>query len=80
MFTVKFIYNDDKDLTVNIEEENLREFFECLDKKQFYLHQNYELGFWTNIDTVRYIEIKKVSTCEDPRIEQETKTDGQVIS
>jgi len=59
-YLVKFIYNDNTDLDVNIEKDKLQEFFACLDRKQIYWADKEESrGFWLDLKNIRYIQLIK---------------------
>jgi len=60
IYSIKFVYNDGKDLVINIIEANAAEFFNRLSTKTVYFDEQNNVGFWTDLDKVRYIEMRKV--------------------
>ena len=56
MISVKFVYNDGKDLNVTIPDEDLNKFFGNLNQGQPYWDKNIKNGFWTNMGDVRFIQ------------------------
>lgn len=56
IYQFKFIYLDDKDLSVNIAEENVPAFFASLNNKQMYFDELNKMGFWTDLDKIRYMQ------------------------
>lgn len=69
IYAVKFIYNDGKDLLCNVAEENIGSFFQNLNQKQVFYDEKNNVGFWTDIATVRYIEMRKVQNNGVPHAE-----------
>lgn len=60
-YQVNFVYKDGKDLNINMAPEQLHEFFTELNAKKIFWYgkeKEPELGFWTNIDEVRFIQLK----------------------
>lgn len=55
-FQLKFYYDDGKDIAVNMEEKNLPAFFNSLNNHQMYFEEESNVGFWTDLDKIRYIE------------------------
>lgn len=54
---IKFVYNDGKDLQVDVQEEKLKFFFDCLNTRGIYWNDEETLGFWTDLDKIRYVQI-----------------------
>lgn len=59
IYTLKFIYQDGKELNINIEKEDLKPFFESLSKKEMYFDENQMMGFWSDLDKVRWIQANR---------------------
>lgn len=60
-YQVHFVYKDGKDLNINMTPEQLHQFFTELNAKKIYWYGNEkepEMGFWTNIDEVRFIQLR----------------------
>ena len=83
-YQVHFVFTDGKDLNINMAPQQLKEFFDLLNKKQIFWYgddkQNPEMGFWTDLDKVRFIQlraIKGVMHAEHaPAIEDSQKAPG----
>ena len=52
---LKFVYFDNKDVTLTIKEESLGNLFTSLNQKQMYFDEINKMGFWTDLDKIRYI-------------------------
>lgn len=52
---LKFVYFDNKDVTLTIKDENLDNLFTSLNQKQMYFDEINKMGFWTDLDKIRYI-------------------------
>lgn len=78
-YLVNFIYNDSKELKINIEQSKLQEFFSCLDKKQIYWADESEAtGFWLDLKNIRCIQLSKIEeTQNEPK--EETNPGESII-
>lgn len=56
IFSLKFVYQDNKDLTINIAAEKMAAFFSALNQKQMYFDETTNMGFWTDLDRIRYVQ------------------------
>ncbi len=80
-YQVKFTYKDDKELNINMVPAKLKSFFDCLDIKQIFWFGDEEttpeVGFWTNLDDIRYIHIQAVKgeIDEEPKECKESSTE-----
>lgn len=61
IFSLKFVYQDNKDLTINIAAEKMAAFFSALNQKQMYFDETTNIGFWTDLDKIRYVQAFQVS-------------------
>ena len=59
IYSIKFIYNDGKDLFINIEEDKLGSFFNALNSKSLYYDESINAGFWADLEKIRYIQVFK---------------------
>jgi len=73
--TLKFTYFDEKELVINIEEDKIEKFFECLNKHEIYHDEFHKTGFWTDVEKVRYIQ----SLIHEPKIEDKVEELKQPI-
>ena len=58
MISVKFVFNDGKDLLVNIPHDELGDMFERISESKIFWSGGESHGFWTNIENVRFIEFR----------------------
>lgn len=66
-YQVHFVYKDGKDLNINMAPEQLNEFFTELNAKKIFWYgkeEQPEMGFWTNIDEVRFIQLRAMKGVE----------------
>lgn len=56
IYQLKFVYHDQKDLVINIAAEKLQAFFVALNGKQMYFDELNNMGFWTDLDKIRYVQ------------------------
>jgi hypothetical protein len=76
MFKITFHYHDDKVCDFEVKFSKASEFFAELSKKNVYFDFESNVGFWTDLNSVRYITLKR-----DPNGEQSSTipvTDGVV--
>lgn len=76
---VNITYNDEKKLTVNMTDHQIVDFFEKINSKEIYWYGDQSSdgeGFWTNIDEIRFIQIKRVTGKE--YAEKEAQTTDEV--
>lgn len=62
IYTLKLVYHDNKDLIINIASEKLQSFFVSLNGKQMYFDESNNMGFWTDLDKIRYVQCMQVVT------------------
>ena len=72
MISVRFVYNDGKDLKVNIPTEQFQQLFASLNQKQVYWDSAVKQGFWTDLDRIRFMEFEVK--------EEENDTNAKTIS
>lgn len=60
IYSLKFVYHDNKDLVINIAAEKLQNFFASLNSKQMYFDDINQMGFWTDLDKIRYVQAFQV--------------------
>ena len=59
-YLVKFMYDDGKNVDVALDEEQLQDFFRCLDAKQVYwADEERKFGMWLDLGKVRYVHLLK---------------------
>jgi hypothetical protein len=75
--SLKLIYNDNKDLVIKIAEENLPAFFGSLNAKQMYFDNFNKMGFWTDLDKIRYVQALKDSSEEETSSLKALKNNSQ---
>lgn len=56
MISIRFVYNDGKDVRINLPDDCFQEFFNCLNDRKPYWDKSLTQGFWTNIAEVRFVE------------------------
>jgi len=56
-YEVNMYYKDDKHLKVDVLGEEISRFFADLTAHQVYIHPMTKIGFWTNINDIRYIKV-----------------------
>jgi len=64
IYSLKFVYHDNKDLVINIAAEKLQAFFSALNGKQMYFDELNNMGFWTDLEKIRYVQALMVSNPE----------------
>jgi len=65
MISAKLIYNDGKDVIVNIPGDEFAKMFASLAQGQVYWDANQTRGFWTSFENIRYIEfLRSEDQCE----------------
>lgn len=74
MISVKFVYNDGKDLNVNIPDEDFSKFFLNLNENKPYWDKDIKNGFWTNMSDVRFIQFQVLEDANEPK--QEATCEG----
>jgi hypothetical protein len=79
IYAVKFVYNDGKDLLCNVAEENIGLFFANINQKQVFYDEKNNVGFWTDISTVRYIELRKIEDKGDQNAKPEAEAGSNAI-
>ena len=61
VYQIKFFYNDSKEVNINMPLNKMTLFFEQMSKKEIFWSKSdsegVDLGFWTNLDTVRFIQL-----------------------
>jgi hypothetical protein len=65
IYSLKFVYHDNKDLVINIAAEKLQNFFTALNGKQMYFDDINQMGFWTDLDKIRYVQAFQVQGDKD---------------
>lgn len=70
MISAKLIYNDGKDVIVNVQQDEFPKMFAALAQGQVYWDANQVRGFWTSFEQIRYIEFLRSEE------ENEQKPDG----
>lgn len=65
-YNFKITYRDDKFINVIVPEQRIGEFLECLSNKSIYWMEEHDSGFWTDLDTARYVMINKVQNKQLP--------------
>jgi len=68
MYQVQLYYKDKEQLNIDVLKTEITQFFNDLNNSQAYIHPITKVGFWTNIQDIRYIKV----------VEKEKK-DGEVI-
>lgn len=59
-YIVSFQYKDNHNFKFKLDEEKLEGFFDHLGKNQFYwLDENKDKGFWTNMSDIRTVNLQK---------------------
>ena len=71
IYSIRFVYNDGKDLVVNVLEAKATEFFGALNTKTAFFDQENNHGFWTDLDKVRYVEFRKIPVEGEANAEQQ---------
>jgi hypothetical protein len=57
-YSIKFVYKDDKDISIKISDDTLDSFFETLNQgKIFWTNEDQEQGFWLDLKEIRYVEL-----------------------
>lgn len=79
IYAVKFVYNDGKDLLCNVAEENIGVFFAHINQKQVFYDEKNNVGFWTDISSVRYIELRKVDEKGENNANPEAKESSNTV-
>lgn len=64
IYSLKFVYHDNKDLVINIAADKLQAFFGALNGKQMYFDELNNMGFWTDLEKIRYVQAFMVSQPE----------------
>lgn len=59
MFKIKLIYNDDKELNINIPPEEYMSFFQAINSGQVFWGKGTNTGFWTSLANVRYMTLER---------------------
>jgi hypothetical protein len=73
-YEVNIFYKDDKSLKVLIKNEEIANFFDSLNTCQVYKHPDTGVGFWTNLQDIRYIMVNEK---EEPSVKTVQTTDGK---
>ena len=60
IYSIKFVFTDGKDLIVNVMEAKVGEFFNALSTKTVFFDAENNVGFWTDMDKVRFVELRKI--------------------
>lgn len=58
-YEVNLTYKDEKSLKVMIKQEEISKFFQNLTAGEVYRHPDTKIGFWTNLNDVRYITVQE---------------------
>lgn len=58
-YKVNMIYKDDKSLSVMVKKEEIENFFNHLNASRVYIEPDQDIGFWTDISSIRYITVKE---------------------
>lgn len=64
IYSLKFVYHDNKDLVINIAADKLQAFFGALNSKQMYFDELNNMGFWTDLEKIRYVQAVQVTKPE----------------
>lgn len=67
IYQLKFMYDDNKEVNVTMKEEELSKFYKCLSEKSMYFDKDCNLGFWTDLDKVRYVQAQRMAPKEDEK-------------
>lgn len=59
MISAKLIYNDGKDVVVNIAEAEFSAMFSALAQGQVFWNANQTQGFWTSFENIRFIQFTR---------------------
>jgi hypothetical protein len=83
-YQVEFVFNDGKNLHVNVEGTHIEQFFKELSTKNIYWNDLKSLGFWTNLDNVRFVSIKALAQPSIQKItnkgENEQRNFNEILS
>lgn len=57
MYQVQMYYKDKEQLNIDIPKESINNFFNDLNHSQAFIHPVTKVGFWTNLQEIRYIRV-----------------------
>ena len=69
--SLKFVYNDNKDVLMTIAADKLEGLFNALNAKQMYFDEGNKMGFWTDVDKLRYVQAMFHPTPGEGDVKQE---------
>jgi|GEM_PF-4324999 len=69
MISIRFVYNDGKDVRINLPEDCFEEFFKCLNERKPYWDKSFTQGFWTNLTDVRFTEFVRQGDANEAKQE-----------
>ena len=80
-FRAKIIYTDEKELNVDMNEEELSKFSENVSNQKVYWNKTQSQGFWTDITKIRYINFIKVNEGNDePTPNTDNVDQGEILT
>lgn len=78
MYQVNLFYKDDKHMTIDVLDHEIKRFFDELNQSQVYIHPETQVGFWTNMADIRYIKIIKKEVPHEEAI-REAQSSPEVV-
>lgn len=67
-YIIKLIYNDGATLNLELSYEEHQDFFNCLNSRKIFWGTKKLQGFWTQLESIRYIQVFPKEENEPPRL------------